>query len=77
MKASDKLKEIEKLQVPSGNPTYRMFNESDKQFLLDLLRIRTEALETIANDKMNCKEFGLNWEGYCLFAKKALEDSSD
>lgn len=32
------------------------------------------ALETIAEDKMKCNEFGLNWEAYSLVAKNALED---
>lgn len=35
---SERLKEIEKLCVPSGNPTYRCFSESDKIWLIDRVK---------------------------------------
>lgn len=48
MNAEERIKEIKKLQIPSGNPTSRLFSDSDKKYLIDRIEHLTHALERIS-----------------------------
>jgi len=47
--------------------------ELENDLIAENKRLR-EALEYIAEDKLNCHLYNLNFEGYLLFAKEALKD---
>lgn len=49
MRAIERLEEIEKLCIPSGNPTSRYFDNSDKKWLIERVKKLTEALEFYAD----------------------------
>ena len=68
MTPAEKLKEIEEcVSTRSG----------DIEWLITRVKRLTEALETIGQDKFLCGKFGLNFEGYCLYACQVLNESSE
>lgn len=78
MTHKERMDEIEKLNIPSGNPTYRAFNEGDKTYLLTRVRTLTEALELILSCEPTDKngEYDLINQNQFWKACKALEDES-
>jgi len=76
----ERLAEIEKLEVPSGNPTYFQFSRREKEWLVDRVKRLESALQWImpkVHQGNHEGDFETCMKSTCVEYRKALEGENE